>query len=93
MGGKCNGATSNTATMGATNAASSASAATVGTADWSATDDVATTDADDGTTATNAARGAIWHDVSPIGKHDDATATVRRVKSVRTDLLTGRGGF
>ena len=79
--------------MGATNAANAASSAAVGTAARAAANDSTEADADDGTAATNAARGAIWYDASATGKHDDAAATVRRAESVRTDLLTGRNGF
>ena len=56
-----------------------------------ATDDATAADADDGAAAANAARDATWYETGKTGKHGDATATVRHAKSVRADLLTGKG--
>ena len=69
------------------------SAAEVGTAGRAAANNAAAEDANDGTEATNATRDATYDRAYAIGKHDDAAASIRRAESVRTDLLTGRGGF
>ena len=79
--------------MGATDVPNVANATAMRTAACGTVDDTTAADADDGAAATNAARSAAWYDASAIGKHDDAAAALRRAESVRTDLLTGRGGF
>ena len=58
-----------------------------------AADDAAVADANDGTAATNATRDATYDGAYATGKHDGAAAAIRRAELVRTDLLTGRGGF
>ena len=65
----------------------------MGTAGRAAADDAAAADANDGTAATNATRDATYDGAYATGKHDGSAAVIRRAKSVRTYLLTGRGGF
>ena len=83
LGGKRDGVTSGTTTMGAT------FTAVVGTED-----NATAADADDGTAAANAARGAARYVAGPtINEHDDATTAVRQAKSIQANFLTGRDGF
>ena len=79
MSGERDGATSGTTTMGAADAAD---AVEVGTADRAAASEAAAVDADDGTAATNAARGATWHDDSATCKHDDAAAMAKKISPI-----------
>ena len=65
----------------------------MGTAGGGAANDAAAVDENDGTAATNATRDATYDGAHATGKHDGAAAAVRHAESVRTDLLTGRGGF
>ena len=65
----------------------------MGTAGRAAAEDATAADVNDGITATNSTRDATYDGAYATGKHDGAAAAIRRAESVRTDLLTGRGGF
>ena len=65
----------------------------MGTAGLAASDDAAAADANDGTSATNTTRDVTYDGAYATTKHVEAAAAIRRAKSVRTDLLTGRCGF
>ena len=65
----------------------------MGTAGRVVADDAAAADANDGTASTNATRDATYDGAYATGKHDGTAAAIWRAESVRTDLLTGRGGF
>ena len=90
LGGKCVYTTGG-ATTCATNDAASATA--VGPAWRAVSGDATAADANDGTAATNATRDATYDGAYATGKHDGTAAAIWRAESVRTDLLTGRGGF
>ena len=62
----------------------------MGTAGCAAAYDAIEVDENGGTAATNATRDATYDGAYATGKHDGATAAIRRAKSVQTDLLTGR---
>ena len=96
LGSECGGIIGGTTTYvtDAANATNDAtSAAVVGTAGCAAVDDATAADANDGTAATNVIRDETYDGAYETSKHDGAAAVIRRVESVRTDLLTGRGGF
>ena len=58
-----------------------------------AANDTTAADANYGTASTNATRDATYDGAHATGKHDGTAATIWRAEPVRTDLLTGRGGF
>ena len=65
----------------------------MGPAGRTAANDAIAADANNGTAATNATRDATYDGAYATGKHDGVTAAIWSAESVRTDLLTGRGGF
>ena len=89
LGGECDGTTGGTSTY----TTDTANATVVEPTGRAAADDATPADANDGTSATNAAGDVTNDDAHATGTHDGTPKAVWRARPVRTGLLTRRGGL